>query len=147
MPTQQETDDVYMGVALLHARLSKGKRLKVGACLVLESGVIIGATNGLPKQLGNELEELDQSTGELVTKREVIHAEQQCLNKSCLEGVSTKNSKMWVTHIPCRHCCSNMIAAGVTQVTWQETYRDTSGLDLLKQAGIVTRQVQLQEST
>ena len=69
MPTQQETDDVYMGVALLHARLSKGKRLKVGACLVLESGVIIGATNGLPKQLGNELEELDQNTGELVTKR------------------------------------------------------------------------------
>ena len=140
MPTQQETDNTYMGVALLHAKLSKGKRLKVGACLVLESGVIIGATNGLPKQLGNELEELDRNTGEIVTKREVIHAEQQCLNKSCLEGVSTKNSKMWVTHIPCRHCCSNMIAAGVTQVTWQETYRDTSGLDLLKQAGIECRQ-------
>lgn len=140
MPIQQETDNTYMGVALLHAKLSKGKRLKVGACLVLESGVIIGATNGLPKQLGNELEVHDEVTGEIVTKREVIHAEQQCLNKSCLEGVSTKNSKMWVTHIPCRHCCSNMIAAGITQVTWQETYRDTSGLDLLKQAGIECRQ-------
>ena len=143
MASQQEIDSTYMGVAILHANLSKGKRLKVGACLVLESGVMIGATNGLPTQLGNVLEERDAITGELVTKREVIHAEQQCLNKACLEGVSTKNSKMWVTHIPCRHCCSNMIAAGVTQVTWQETYRDTSGLDLLKQAGIITRQVQL----
>lgn len=140
MPTQQETDEVYMGVALLHARLSKGKRLKVGACLVLESGVMIGATNGLPTQLGNVLEERDAITGELVTKREVIHAEQQCLNKACLEGVSTKNSKMWVTHIPCRHCCSNMIAAGISEVTWQETYRDTSGLDLLRQAGVECRQ-------
>lgn len=145
MASQQEIDSTYMGVAILHARLSKGKRLKVGACLVLESGVIIGATNGLPKRLGNELEELDQNTGEIVTKREVIHAEQQCLNKSCLEGVSTKNSKMWVTHIPCRHCCSNMIAAGITQVTWQETYRDTSGLDLLKQAGIECRQYIIKE--
>jgi len=141
MPTQQETDSVYMGVAMLHAGLSKGKRLKVGACLVLDSGVIIGATNGLPKRLGNDLEYLDELTKELVTKSEVIHAEQQCLNKACLEGVSTKNSKMWVTHVPCRHCCSNMIAAGVSEIAWQETYRDTSGLDLLKEAGIITRQV------
>lgn len=28
MPTQQETDETYLGVALLHAKLSKGKRLK-----------------------------------------------------------------------------------------------------------------------
>jgi len=146
MPTQQQIDETYMGVAMLHARLSKGKRLKVGACLVLDSGVMIGATNGLPKQLGNELEFLDELTMELVTKNEVIHAEQQCLNKACLEGVSTKNSKMWVTHIPCRHCCSNMIAAGVTHVTWQDTYRDTSGLDLLRQSGIITRQFQIKEN-
>ena len=140
MPTQQEDDSTYLGVALLFSKLSKGKRLKVGACLVLESGVMIAATNGLPKQLGNELEILDSFSGELVTKSEVIHAEQQCLNKSCIEGVSTKNSKMYITHTPCRHCCSNMIAAGVIEVCWQETYRDTSGLDLLRQAGIITRQ-------
>lgn len=141
MASQIETDTTYMGVALLHAKLSKGKRLKVGSCLVLESGIMIGATNGLPKHLGNDLEEFDETTGQLVTKREVIHAEQQCLNKACLEGVSTKNAKMWVTHIPCRHCCSNMTAAGITEVVWQEVYRDTSGLDLLKQAGIITRQM------
>ena len=137
---QSLIDDTYMGVALLHANCSKGKRLKVGACLVLESGVIIAATNGLPKQLGNDLEVLDATTGELVTKKEVIHAEQQCLNKACLEGVRTKNAKLWVTHVPCRHCSSNMIAAGISEVIWKTPYRDNSGLDLLQQAGVKFRQ-------
>lgn len=145
MPSQQETDSTYMGVALLHAKLSKGKRLKVGACLVLESGVMIGSTNGLPRQLGNELELYDGSTGELVTKSEVIHAEQQCLNKACLEGVSTKYSRIWVTHSPCRHCCSNMIAAGIKEVVYLEAYRDTSGLDLLKEAGVEYRMINEKE--
>ena len=145
MPTEKETDLTFMGVALLHAKLSKGKRLSVGACLVLESGVMIGATNGLPRQLGNDLEELDINTGELVTKKEVIHAEQQCLNKACLEGVSTRNSKMWVTHIPCRHCCSNIIAAGITEVVWKDEYRDTKGLELLSLSGVKVRQYKEEE--
>ncbi|MEG0161937.1 MAG: deaminase [Aurantimicrobium sp.] len=142
MPTQQETDETYMGVALLHAKLSKGKRLKVGACLVLESGVMIGGVNGLPSALGNELEYTDNK-GNLVSKLEVIHAEQACLNKSTLEGVSTKGAKMYVSHAPCRHCCSNMIASGISEIIWKEPYRDTSGLDLLKQAGVKYRQIQL----
>ena len=141
MPTPQETDEVYMGVALLHARLSKGKRLKVGACLVLESGVIIGATNGLPTQLGNDLEEFDPITGELVTKREVIHAEQQCLNKACLEGVSTKGAKMYINYSCCAHCASNMIACGVSEVIYLKDYRESHGLDLLKKANIITRKL------
>ena len=140
MPTQSEVDSTYMGVAILHAKLSKAVRLKVGACLLLDSGVIIGATNGLPRELGNEIEILDETTKELVTKKETIHAEQQCLNKACLEGVSTRNSKLWVTHIPCRHCCSNIIAAGIREVTWFQKYHDTSGLELLKQAGVKVRQ-------
>lgn len=139
MPTQQENDETYMGVALLHAKLSKGKRLKVGACLVLESGVMIGGVNGLPTALGNELEYTD-SEGNLVSKLEVIHAEQACLNKATLEGVSTKGAKMYVSHAPCRHCCSNMIASGISKIIWKDTYRDTTGIDLLEDAGIITEQ-------
>lgn len=139
MPSKQQDDTLYMKTAELHASISKGVRLKVGAVLVTPSRILIGGVNGLPSQLGNVLEYSDPE-GNLVTKPEVIHAEQACLNKAALQGVSTLCSKMYVTHLPCRHCCANMIASGVLGVVYKHDYRDRTGLDLLEQAGVMVRQ-------
>ena len=124
---------------MLHAELSKGDRLKVGALLVTPSLILIGGINGLPFKLGNTLEFTDED-GNLVTKSEVIHAEQACLNKAALQGVSVLGSKMYITHLPCRHCCANMIATGISEVIWKEPYRDAEGLNLLEAAGVKVKQ-------
>jgi len=138
MPTQQENDDTYMGVAILHSKLSKAMRLKVGACLVLENGALVAGVNGLPTELGNECEYFAED-GNLVTKPETIHAEQNAIIKVARNGLSTQNSSLYVTHSLCRACASAMIAAGVKEVVYKEDYRDTSGLDLLRQANIGVR--------
>ncbi len=141
MATQNELDRVYMGVANLHASLSKARRLQVGACMVTHTGIIIPGVNGLPRLLGNECEskEWDDKTTSwiLTTKPEVIHAELACLLKAAKEGVSVYMSSVYITHPPCRPCASMLVSSGITRVVYKNTYRDMSGLDLLRQGGVI----------
>lgn len=130
MAKKAELDNIYMGVAKLHASLSKAQRMHVGACMVLSTGILVPGVNGLPRELGNVCETEDNTT-----KIEVIHAEEACILKAAKEGLSVFGSTIYITHPPCRHCASMMIAVGVTRVVYDNTYRDLSGLLLLKQAG------------
>lgn len=141
MASQESLDLVYLQTAMLHAGLSYAQRTKVGACLVTRTGIIVPGINGLPKELGNDLEyqEFVFNTKEtrLITKPEVVHAEQACLNKSAREGVAVEGSTLYTTLSPCAQCASNMIWLKVQRVVYLQQYRDTRGLDLLKQAGII----------
>lgn len=147
MASRESLDLVYMQTALLHAGLSYAQRTKVGACLVTRTGIIVPGVNGLPKELGNVLEDRvdtgDYGYYELVTKPEVVHAEQACLNKSAREGVAVEGSTLYTTLSPCAQCASNMIWLKVQRVVYLQQYRDTRGLDLLKQAGIVADKLEL----
>ncbi len=147
MASQESLDYVYMKTALLHSELSYAKRIKVGACLVTRTGIIIPGVNGLPKELGNELEysEYIFNTREtrLVTKPEVVHAEQACLNKSAREGVSVEGCTLYTSLSPCSQCASNMIWLKVNRVVYLQQYRDAKGLDLLHQAGIIVNKLEI----
>lgn len=66
MSSQQELDSTYMGVALLHSKLSKARRSQVGACLVTAHGTLLAGTNGTPSGTSNKCE--DEMSGVLVTK-------------------------------------------------------------------------------
>jgi dCMP deaminase len=134
MASQTELNYLYMQTAKLHSAISKAKRLKVGAALVTSTGVIVPGVNGLPRQLGNNCEEYVD--GKLVTKLEVQHAEENVLHKCAMEGISTRGGKMYITHAPCRHCSAALISTGVSQVYYLEEYRDSSGIELLRQCGI-----------
>ena len=126
-----EVDDaVYIRVAKLHASLSKAERLKVGACIVTPSRVIIPGVNGLPKALGNTCEH------DGVTKPSVIHAELNCILKSQREGISIVGSTLYVTHSPCEHCASLIIETGIARVVYVEEYRSRQGLFNLALAGV-----------
>lgn len=146
MPTQQQLDEVYMGTAILHSNLSKAKRSQVGAVLVTKTGVTISGYNGTPIGLSNECERCETvvyGEANVVTKPEVVHAELNCILKAAKEGVSVEGSVIYTTLSPCIPCSAMLINAGIKELVWQETYRDTSGLDLLEQAGIITRQFKL----
>lgn len=147
MANQKEFDSTYMGVAMLHSRLSKALRTRVGACLVTKQGVCIPGYNGTPVGLSNQCENkvLKERTNagavyELVTKPEVIHAELNCILKAAKEGVSCLDSTIYVTLSPCVPCAAMIINAGVHKVVYKDVYRDTEGLDLLEDAGIIVEQ-------
>ena len=125
-----EADGVYMGVAMAHASLSKATRLKVGACIVTTSRVIIPGVNGQPKPLGNVCEH------EGATKGSVIHAELNCILKAQREGISIVGSTLYVTHSPCEHCASLIIETGIWRVVYAEEYRSLVGVENLKLAGV-----------
>ena len=147
MASKQELDSTYIGVAILHAKMSKALRSKVGACLVTAHGVCIPGYNGSPIGLPNKCEDkiLKKSIDggaiyELVTKPEVIHAELNCILKAAKEGVSCLDSTVYVTLSPCVPCAAMIINAGVRKVVYKDVYRDVAGIDLLEEAGIIVEQ-------
>lgn len=135
MANQKDLDDVYMGTALLHARLSKGERAKVGAAMVTKQGAVLTGFNGTPIGRDNCCEFATESG--LVTKPEVIHAELNCILKAAREGISCVGSTMYVTLTPCVPCSAMMVNAGVKRVVYHKEYRDMQGVDLLKSCGII----------
>lgn len=125
-------DAVYIEVAKLHAGLSKAERLKVGACIVTPSHVIIPGVNGLPKALGNVCER------DGATKPSVVHAELNCILKAQREGISIEGATLYVTHSPCAHCASLIIETGIERVVYADEYRSNQGLINLAIAGVKT---------
>ena len=132
-------DAVYIEVAKLHASLSKATRLKVGACIVTTSRVIIPGVNGLPKALGNTCEH------DGATKPSVVHAELNCILKAQREGISIEGATLYVTHSPCEHCASLIIMTGIKRVVYVDEYRSSQGLLNLATAGVDTKQIEISE--
>ena len=166
MASQYELDHLYMKMALVMTTISKSNRDSVGALGVTLNGVLLTGVNGLPKELGNNLEyegygsvDLDGFISDrstiidhtkqlkyvmvpvpdfrLITKVETIHAELNVILKAAREGVSIIGSTIYTTLSPCVHCAAMLIAAGVRRVVYLNTYRITTGIDILKQSGII----------
>lgn len=68
-----------------------------------------------------------------------IHAEINALIK--LDYNNPKNKKMYVTLSPCKMCAKAIVNAGIDEVIYDETYRDDSGINLLKDSKIATRRL------
>lgn len=77
----------------------------------------------------------------LVTKPEVLHAEANAITKVAKSTNSSEGSTLYVTLSPCLECAKLIIQSGIKRVVYYEEYRDTSGLELLKKAGIEVEQI------
>ena len=154
MATQKDLDKVYMQNALNMATLSHAVRKKVGCILVTPENLQIGAYNGQPSGWDNrcEYEEQDlhsefgkgswfEKTGNLVTLKSTIHSEVNAILHAARQGVSVKGSTIYVTLAPCSACSAMIAQAGITRVVFKEDYRDMSGVQLLKQHGILVEQI------
>lgn len=131
MPTIQQTDQVHIQAAHLYAELSKSKKLKVGAVLVTEHGVMIPGYNGDYSGGPNIIEDWNEESESYVTRPTTIHAELNCILKAAKEGVSVQGSTVYITHSPCAQCASMLLTAGVNRVVYSTAYRDTEGTELL----------------
>jgi dCMP deaminase len=68
-----------------------------------------------------------------------LHAEINALIKC--DYNAAKRKVMYVTLSPCRMCAKAIINARISEVVYSEEYRDTSGLDLLRGAGVAVRRL------
>ena len=51
-----------------------------------------------------------------------------------------KDKKMYVTLSPFEVCAKAIVNSGIKEVIYLERYRDTKGICILKDSGIITRQ-------
>jgi dCMP deaminase len=105
-------------------------RLKVCAIVVPadNTGILALGYNGNARGLPNEAESLEPG------QSGAIHAEQNCLLKAPYHYPVAKH--LYVTHSPCRACAKLIINANIARVIYGQLYRDSTGLDLLRQVGL-----------
>lgn len=78
-------------------------------------------------------------------KTGTIHAENNALIK--LDYSNPKQKRAYVTLSPCLTCARLLINACINEVVYDEEYRDTSGLELLRKHGVVVTRFQLQQDS
>jgi dCMP deaminase len=120
-----------MKVAHVYSELSYAKRKKVGCAIVID-GMVFPGYNGTPPGWDNRCETEDGST----TLPEVIHAEQNALDKLVRSTIGSTGADVFVTTAPCGPCALRLIGAQVRAVYYSEIYRSDAGLILLRRAGI-----------
>lgn len=138
---------MYMEMAEAASRASDAKRTKVGCCIVTDNQMCAIGLNGTPPGwYTNECEDeygvwgVEPRKTYLETKPEVRHAERAAFDKMLAEGVSSRGAILFTTLMPCEQCALSIIGAQISRVIYKDSYRCTKGIDMLKQAGILTQQ-------
>ena len=136
---------MYMEIAGIIAKQSSAKRLQVGAIVVKDDRVISIGYNGMPSGWTNECEdvvEVHEDGGTVTkTKPEVIHAEANAIAKLAKGSESGEGSMMFLTHAPCLDCAKQMYAAGISRVIYQNSYKNTDGIDFLEKCDVPVVQI------
>jgi len=102
---------------------------------------MLAGYNGTPKGLDNNCEYFNENQT-LVTKSEVIHAETNAVLKAAREGVSTLGATMYVTLSPCDLAVLCWLTQEFLELVYLMEYRDTKGMNLLKEAGVCVEKFQ-----
>lgn len=128
-------DDYFMDVALRTSQLSYAKRLQVGSVAVKHNRIILCGFNGTPAGDDNNCEHL--INGELKTKPNVLHSEENLILFAANHGISLNGSAIYITHAPCLNCSRLIYGSGIIRVVYKNVYRDSAGLDFLQTRKIV----------
>ena len=105
-------------------------RYQVGAVIVTgdNTQVLAVGYNGNYTGGPNEVE------SEIPGESGMLHAEINALLK--MDYKNPKFKTMYVTLSPCKMCAKAIINSGIDRVVYRDEYRDTSGIDVLKAAGL-----------
>lgn len=135
---QLRYDTAYLNMAKEWSKLSHCERKKVGAIIVKDQVIISDGYNGTPTGFDNCCE---NENGE--TNWYVLHAEANALMKLSKSTNSSKGATLYITLSPCRDCAKLIHQAGIKRVVYITEYKDCSGIDFLKHAGVELDHIEL----
>ncbi len=131
-PTKQlKYDKAYLRMAMEWAKLSHCVRKQVGAIIVKDKMIISDGYNGTPSGYTNCCE---NEAGE--TEWFVLHAEANAILKVAKSTQSANGATLYITLSPCKECSKLIIQSGIRRVVYHKSYKDTSGIDFLREYGI-----------
>lgn len=128
---QKKYDKAYLKIAKEWAQLSYCKRKKVGAIIVKDRMIISDGYNGTPSGFENCCEDENN-----LTKWYVLHAEANAILKVARSTQTCDGATLYITLSPCKECSKLIHQSGITRVVYHNDYKDVSGVDFLKRAGV-----------
>ena len=138
MEKTKKYDVAYLKMAETWGKLSYCKRRQVGAIIVKNRMIISDGYNGTPTGFENVCEDEDN-----YTKWYVLHAEANAILKVASSTQSCDGATLYVTLSPCRECSKLIHQSGISRVVYSEAYKDLSGVEFLKKAGVIVDQISL----
>ncbi len=124
-------DKAYLRMAATWAQLSHCSRKKVGALIVRDGRIISDGYNGTPAGFDNCCE---NEHGE--THWYVLHAEANAILKVARSTNDCSDATLYLTLSPCKDCSKLVLQAGINRVVYMHDYKDTTGIDFLRSAGV-----------
>ena len=135
-------DKRFLGIAYEISTWSKDPSRKIGAIAVRDRKILATGYNGFPKGI----EDTEERYNDRETKYQyVVHAEMNCIYNAAENGISLKDSTLYIYGLPvCGDCALGIIQAGVSRVVavsegtpdrWVEAIGKTN--EIFKEAGVV----------
>lgn len=133
----------YLDLAKTVSSWSKDPSTKVGAVAVGKHGQILSqGYNGFPRGINDSI---DRLTNREEKYKYTVHGEMNCIYNATLNGVSLKDSDLYVHGLPvCSECAKGIIQVGIKRVftcypenitdKWKESGKLTS--EMFKESNI-----------
>ncbi|MCO5760313.1 MAG: deaminase [Chromatiaceae bacterium] len=124
-----------MQVAETTSWRSTCERNNVGALIVLDGRPLSVGYNGAPAGLAHcqDIGCLIDSSGGCIRTQ---HAEANAIAWAARKGIAVEGATLYVTLSPCLPCAKLIINAGIARVVYLSPYRDSTGVDYLRMAGV-----------
>lgn len=135
---QRRYDLAYLRMAREWGKLSHCERKKVGAIIVKNGMVISDGYNGTPSGFDNCCEDDGGATHWYV-----LHAEANAISKVARSTNNAQDATLYLTLSPCKDCSKLALQVGIKRVVFANVYKDESGLDFLREAGIAYEHIAL----
>lgn len=148
-------EEMFSQICSVVAQRSTCLRSQVGALIVRDGRIISmgynGPVSGMPacskpdsSQQVLIIAEVLEPTGTACMGpgcTRSLHAETNAIAFAARAGVSVEGCTMYCSMSPCINCAKVIVNSGIKELKYLEEYRDTSGLELLRKAGITVEQV------
>lgn len=131
-------DKSYMDMAVIWSKNSYAKRKQVGCLIVKNNSIIADGYNGTPSGMPNICEDEENKTHWYV-----LHAEANALSKVMKSNQNSEGATMYVTLAPCQNCSKLILQSGIKRLVYLEFYGDYSGIDFLKENGVIVEMLNL----
>jgi dCMP deaminase len=145
--TTLESDIYFMKVAYEEAKNSSDWWRQVGAVLVKDGKEVLRSYNkGLPTDYTPYQEGAIRDylkVGENPELSSTIHAEQTIISRAAKIGISTLNTKLYITHFPCPVCAKLIAVSGIKACYFAKGSSTADGKSVLKSGKVKLVKVKL----
>ena len=138
-------DQMLIEMAITVSKRSTCRRKHVGAIIAIDGRVLsigyAGSPAGTPHCDDDGHDCVIGPDGGCIR---TVHAELNAITFAAKQGIALNGSVLYCTDSPCLNCAKAIINCGITEVRYLRRYRDTSGIELLAEANVLSTQVPYQ---